>query len=97
MIDFRMAPHQVIAVKNIVEVLLDGAVVATIAADGIEWYSGPEREFKRSLVGRRREGRARHPVDPHHIQRVAERQECAQQQAMTALAFGRQSCRMTKS
>ena len=36
MIDFRMAPHRVIAGKHIVEVLLDGAVVATIAANGID-------------------------------------------------------------
>ena len=36
MIDFRMAPHRVIAGKNIVGVLLDGAVVATIAANGID-------------------------------------------------------------
>ncbi len=34
MIDFRMAPHRVIAGKNIVEVVLDGNVVATIAAKG---------------------------------------------------------------
>jgi glyoxylate carboligase len=36
MIDFRMAPHRVIAGKNVVEVMLDGKVVATIAATGIE-------------------------------------------------------------
>ena len=36
MIDFRISPHRVIAGKNIVEVLLNGNVVATIAAAGIE-------------------------------------------------------------
>ena len=36
MIDFRIAPHRVIAGKNIVEVMLDGNVVATIAANGID-------------------------------------------------------------
>ena len=35
-IDFRIAPHRVIARKNIVEVVLDGDVVATIAANGID-------------------------------------------------------------
>ena len=36
MIDFRIAPHRVIAGKNVVEVVLDGNVVATIAATGID-------------------------------------------------------------
>ena len=36
MIDFRMVPHRVIAGKNVVEVTLDGKVVATIAATGID-------------------------------------------------------------
>ena len=36
MIDFRIAPHRVFAGKNIVEVVLDGNVVATIAANGID-------------------------------------------------------------
>ncbi len=36
MIDFRVAPHRVIAGKSIVEVLLDDNVVATIAANGID-------------------------------------------------------------
>ena len=35
MIDFRIAPHRVIAGKHMVEVVLDGNVVATIAANGI--------------------------------------------------------------
>ncbi|MGB7097538.1 MAG: hypothetical protein WBD95_02055 [Xanthobacteraceae bacterium] len=36
MIDFRIAPHRVIAGKHMVEVVLDGNVVATIAANGID-------------------------------------------------------------
>jgi hypothetical protein len=36
MIDFRIAPHRVIAGRNVVEVRLDGKVVATIAATGID-------------------------------------------------------------
>ena len=36
MIDFRIAPHRVMARKNIVEVVLDGNVVATIAANRID-------------------------------------------------------------
>ena len=36
MIDFRIAPHRMIAGKNIVEVVLDGNVVAAIAANEIE-------------------------------------------------------------
>ncbi len=35
-IDFRIAPHRAIAGKNVVEVLLSGNVVATIAATGID-------------------------------------------------------------
>jgi hypothetical protein len=36
MIDFRIAPHRAIAGKNVVEVLLNGNVVATIATNGID-------------------------------------------------------------
>ncbi|MGB7099458.1 MAG: hypothetical protein WBD95_11940 [Xanthobacteraceae bacterium] len=36
MIDFRTAPDRVIAGKNVIEVVLDGNVVATIAAIGID-------------------------------------------------------------
>jgi hypothetical protein len=36
MIDFRIAPHRAIAGKNVVEVTLDGNVVARIAATGID-------------------------------------------------------------
>jgi len=36
MMDFRIAPHRVVAGKNIVEVVLDGNLVATIAANGID-------------------------------------------------------------
>ena len=36
MIDFKIAPHRAIAGKNVIEVLLNGNVVATIAANGID-------------------------------------------------------------
>jgi hypothetical protein len=36
MIDFKITPHRAIAGKNVVEVLLNGNVVAIIAATGID-------------------------------------------------------------
>lgn len=36
MMDFRIVPHRVISSKNMIEVLLDGVVVATIATTGLD-------------------------------------------------------------
>ena len=52
MIDFRIAPHRAIAGKNIVEVLLNGKVVAMIASYRHRWHPGCQRAFQQALVGR---------------------------------------------
>ena len=47
MIDFKIAPHRAIAGRNIVEVLLNGKIVATIASTGIDGIQVASAHFKK--------------------------------------------------
>ena len=47
MIDFRIAPHRAITGRNIVEVLLNGKVVAQIASTGIDGIQVASAHFNK--------------------------------------------------